>query len=182
MEGVDHVHVLEIRRRRFISHVYRVLQRQIPDREGLELRVSRLASADVLVIQLGKACGQLAAAASRTGHNDQRFCYFNIRVRTVSFFAYDGINIRRVAFSKAVFVSFDAALFQFVDKLGHSRGIFFESCHNDTVDLQIVLSEDVDQSEHFQIVGDPEVRSCLIGCNVSGIDADDNLRLVLHLL
>ena len=63
----------------------------------------------------------LTASASRTRNYYQRFGHFDIRVRAVSFFTYNGIHIRRIAFGETVLVGFDSALFQLVDELGDSR-------------------------------------------------------------
>ena len=52
MEGVNHINVLQIRRSSLISHVYRMLQRQIPDGEGFEFSITGLNAAFVFMIQL----------------------------------------------------------------------------------------------------------------------------------
>ena len=117
MEGVDHVDVLQVYRCRFIGNVDRMLERNVPDRESLELRVSGFASTDILVIQLGKAGCQLAAAAARSGNDDQRLCDLNVWIGSITLFAYDGVDIRRVTFGEPVGVGFDPAVFQLIDKL-----------------------------------------------------------------
>ena len=65
MEGVDHIHVGQIGRRGFIGQIDRVLERQVPDREGLVFGVARANAAPVLVIELAQAGGHFAAARSR---------------------------------------------------------------------------------------------------------------------
>ena len=182
MERVDHVDVLKVRCRRFIGNVDRMLERQVPDRECLELGVSGSASSDVLVVELGQACRQFAASAARAGHYYERLGDFDIRIRAVALLAYDSVNIGRIAFCKAVLVCLDAALLELVDELGYGRGILLKSRNYDAVDLKVVLPEDIYESQHFKIVCDSEVRSCLVCCNVPGIDADYDLRLILHLL
>ena len=52
MEGVNHINILQIRRSSLISHVYRMLQRQIPDGEGFEFSITGLNAALVFMIQL----------------------------------------------------------------------------------------------------------------------------------
>ena len=52
MEGVDHIHIIEVRRSRFVCHVQRVFERQVPYRESLELCVSCLAAVLLLVVEL----------------------------------------------------------------------------------------------------------------------------------
>jgi hypothetical protein len=42
VEVVHHVDVLEVAGRRFVSHIYKMFERKIPDRESLELRITRV--------------------------------------------------------------------------------------------------------------------------------------------
>ena len=60
MEWVDHVDVIEVCGSRLIGQVDRMLQRQVPDREGLKLGIAGLDAPFVLMIKLGKAGGHLA--------------------------------------------------------------------------------------------------------------------------
>ena len=68
MEGIDHVHILQIRSSSLISQIYRMIQRQIPDGERFKLCIARLNAPLMLVIQLAQACGQLAAAGAGSGN------------------------------------------------------------------------------------------------------------------
>ena len=43
-------------------------------------------------------------------------------------------------------------------------------------------AEGVDQAQHVRVVGDAKVPPDLVFLNVAGVDDDDDLRLVLHLL
>ena len=52
MEGVDHIHVIEIRGSRLVCHVQRVFEREVPYGERLELRIPRLATMLLLVVEL----------------------------------------------------------------------------------------------------------------------------------
>ena len=52
MEGVDHIHIVQIGRGGLVGQIDRVLQRQIPDGEGLILGVTRTDAPLVFVIQL----------------------------------------------------------------------------------------------------------------------------------
>ena len=71
MEGVDHVHVVEVGGGGLIGQVHRVLQRQVPDGEGLIFGVARADAPLVLVIELAEAGGHFAAAgAGRRDHHD----------------------------------------------------------------------------------------------------------------
>ena len=48
-------------------------------------------------------------------------------------------------------------------------------------DVQAVLAEGVDQTEHIHIVGDAQIAADLLLDDVVCIDCDDNLRLILQL-
>ena len=72
MEGVDHIHIIEIRGGGFIGQVDRVLQGQIPDGKRLKLGVAGLDAPAVLMVELGETGGHLAAAGSRSGDNHKR--------------------------------------------------------------------------------------------------------------
>ena len=52
MEWVYHIYVVKVDRCRLISHIDGVLERNIPDREGLKLSVACLNSTLVIVIKL----------------------------------------------------------------------------------------------------------------------------------
>ena len=78
VERIDHVEILEVCRSCLVSYVYRMLERQIPDREGLKLGVSCLTAALVFVIYLRKRCRELAGSTARTGHDYQRLRNFYV--------------------------------------------------------------------------------------------------------
>ena len=60
VEVVNHVDVIQVNSGRFVGDVHGVVQRKIPDREGLKLRVSRGHSALVIVVELREAGCELA--------------------------------------------------------------------------------------------------------------------------
>ena len=76
----------------------------------------------------------------------------------------------------------DASVLQPVDELIHRRKTIFISGDHDTVDLQVILPERIDKSQHLQIISYTEVLPCLVGGDIAGIDTDDDLHLVLHLV
>ena len=71
MEGVYHVHVVKVGGRSLVGEVHRVLEREVPDREGLELRVARADAALVLMVELAQAGGHLAAAGAGRRDDDE---------------------------------------------------------------------------------------------------------------
>jgi hypothetical protein len=67
---VELVHVPELGRGGLVRHVHGVPERQVPDGERLELGVAGVQATAAVVIELGEACGQLAAARARARHHD----------------------------------------------------------------------------------------------------------------
>ena len=61
VERVDHIYIGEVRSCCLISDIHRVSQRQAPDRECLELRISGFDASSILVIQLGEAGRHLSS-------------------------------------------------------------------------------------------------------------------------
>jgi len=59
---IDEVDILQVGRGRLVGDVDRMVQGKVPDGKGLELGISGADAAPVVVIQLGEAGGQLAAA------------------------------------------------------------------------------------------------------------------------
>ena len=76
----------------------------------------------------------------------------------------------------------DPAAFQLVYKLVHRRRVVLIARHHHAVDYQIVLAENIHQPQHFQVIGNAEILSRLVGHDIPGINTDNDLRLVLHLL
>ena len=118
MERVDHVHVVQVGRRRLIGEVDRVLERQIPDREGFKLRVARLHAALVLVVELREAGRHLSAARPRRGHDDQRARGFDIIVAAIALVADDQPHVGGIIRDSVLTVDLEAerlhALFEHV--------------------------------------------------------------------
>ena len=71
MVGVDHIHVRKVGGRCLVRQIDRMLERQIPDRECLELGVACLDAPLVFMVKLGQAGCHLAAAGTRCGDHDQ---------------------------------------------------------------------------------------------------------------
>ena len=181
MEGVDHVDILQVGRRRLVSDIHRMLQRKAPDREGLELGVARRNASQLFVVELGEACRQLAGAAARGVDDYDRLRHFDVRIRSVSLFAYYSVDICRITLREAVLVRSDAAPFEPADEHVDSR-LVFVPCDHDAVDRQLVAAEHIYYPEDFHIISDAEILTRLVRHDVSGIYADDYLRLVLQSL
>ncbi len=64
MEGVDHVHVVQVGGSGLVGKVDRVLEGQVPDGEGLKLGITGFDAPLVLVVELGQADRHFAAAGA----------------------------------------------------------------------------------------------------------------------
>ena len=78
-------------------------------------------------------------------------------------------------------VGFDISSFQLVYEHVYSRRILI-SCDNDTVYLQIILSENVNKTQYLQVISYSKILTGLAVDNVSRIDTYYYLCLILHLL
>ena len=107
MEGVDHIDVIQIGGCRLVGEVYRMPQRQVPDRKCLEFGVAGLDAAAVLVIELGETGSHLSAAGTGSGHDDERSFGLDIIVSTVAFVAADARDVHRITGDGIVAVDFE---------------------------------------------------------------------------
>ena len=106
MERIDHIYVVKIGGCRFVSNVYGVFERQIPDRESLEFRVARFDSASVVVIQLTETRCHFTAPGSRCGYDDKFALGFYVVVFTVSLVADDVRHVVGVPFDRIMTIGF----------------------------------------------------------------------------
>ena len=78
MEGVDHVHIIQIGGSGLIGKVDRMLQGQVPDGEGLKLGIAGIDAPLVIVIQLTQAGSHFAAARAGSRYHDQGMAGLNV--------------------------------------------------------------------------------------------------------
>ena len=177
MERVDHVHVVQVGRRRLIGEVDRVLERQIPDREGFKLRVARLHAALVLVVELREAGRHLSAARPRRGHDDQRARGFDIIVAAIALVADDQPHVGGIIRDSVLTVDLEAerlhALFEHV-----RRGLTGVLRQRDGADVQAEAAENVDQARHVRVVGNAQIAAALVFLDIARVDGDDDFRLI----
>ena len=108
VEGVDHVHVVQIDGRGLVGEVHGVAQRQIPDRERLKFGITRAHTALVLVVELAQAGGHLAAAGAGRSHNDEAARRLDVVVAAEAVVADDARDVGRVVRDDVVAVYADA--------------------------------------------------------------------------
>ena len=80
-----------------VGDVDGVLEREVPDGEGFELGVSRAAAALVLVVELGEAGGEFAAARARPRDDDEGLFGFDVGVGAVAGVADNGVDVGGVS-------------------------------------------------------------------------------------
>ena len=107
MEGVNHIDIVEICGGSFVCQIDRVLQRQIPDGEGLEFCITGGDTPLILVVKLRKAGGHFAAAGTGGGDHHQRMTGFNVVIVAQTFIADDVGNIVGIALDGIVPVAAD---------------------------------------------------------------------------
>ena len=180
MEGIDHIHVVEVGSRGFIGDVDRVLERQVPDGEGLKLRVTGFHAVLVLVIELRQADCHLAGAGAGSGDDHQFSGRLDIIVPSVAVVADDQIDVGGVVGDRVVVINADAVFGQALFKFQRSRLIGKARQHHG-IDIETAAAEYVDQAQYVQIVGDAQIAANLVLFNIIGVDDNDDLRLILEL-
>ena len=108
MEGVDHVHVLQIRRSRFVRHIQWVFERQVPDGESLKLCVSRLFASRVFVIELAQTNRHLAATRSGSSYHHQRTRGLDIIIAAEALLGSNQLHVMRITLDGIMIIHTDA--------------------------------------------------------------------------
>ena len=181
MERVDHVHVVKVRGRGLVGEVHGVLERQVPDGEGLKLGVARAHAVFVLVVELGEARRHLAAAGARRGDDDERVRRLDILVVAKALVAHDVGDVGGIARDGVVAVVANAKRVETLDE-GIRRVLPRVLRDAYAADIKPQRAERVDQAQAVVIIGDAEVAAHLVLFNVVRVDRDDDLRVVAQLL
>jgi len=179
--GIEQVEVPDVRRGGLISDVHGMFQRHVPDGKSLELGIARFSAVPVIVVQLGEAGGQLAAARPRTGHDHEGLLRRNALVGPVPLVADDHIHIGGITFGEAMAINLDPSPFQLVLEQ-HGRRLAVETGDDDTQHVDPPRLEIVDQFHRVGVVGDAEIRPDLFPLDVAGVDAQQDIGLVFQLL
>ena len=177
MEGVDHVDVVEVCRRRFVGYVDRMFQREVPYGEGLELGVARPYAAFVLVVELREAHRHLSRAGSGCCHDDQGALGDDIVVFPESVVRCDEFDVVRVAVDEIVYESLYAHIAEPLSE-GVGRRLSVVVCDDDGADKEPSVLELGAQAQRVFVVGDAEVGANLVLLDVFGADDDDYLYRV----
>ena len=179
MERVDHVDVVQIHGCRFIRHIDRVLEREVPYREGFKLGVARLDATLLIVVELRQAGCHFSASGTGSGDDHKRFCGFDVIVFAVTVVADNLLYIGGVSLNGIVAVDLDAEVLQPLDK-GIRRRLFGVMGDDDAADVNADRSKGVDQAEGIHVVGDAEVAPDLVLFNGDCRHHHNDLGIFLH--
>ena len=180
MERVNHVHIVQVGRSSLIGNVDRVLQRQVPYRESLELSISGTDATFVLVVQLRQADSHLTRARTRSGDDDQLARSLHIIVLAEALIAGDEFHVVGIAIDEIVHIRLDAHALQAVaEQVGSLLAVIVSDDHR--AHHELAVHELLAQTQHILIISDAQVGTHLVLLDVLGTDHDDDLQLVAQL-
>ena len=180
MERVNHVHVAEVGGGSFVGHIDWMLQRKIPNGEGLKFGITRFDTAFVLLVKLAQADSHLAAARTRSGDHNQRTSGLHIVVATKTFVRVNQGDIVRIAFDEAMVVDFDAHAFQTVT-VGIRAGLTIIMGNDHCTNHETTTNKGLAQAQYIDIVGNAQVAPNLVFLNVDRADDNDDFSHIRQL-
>ena len=180
MERVDHVDIVQICSGSLVGKVYRMFQRNVPDREGLEFCIAGFYSTFVFVVKLGKAGCHLSTSWSRGRDHDQRSGSFNIIILSITFVTYNEGSVAWIAGDQVKLVDTDSQLLQtFFEEIGtFLAGVL---CDAYASHIQATACKRIHKAENVFVIGDPKIATYFILVNVIGADNNNDLRLIRNL-
>ena len=181
MEGVNHVHIVQIGGGGFVGKVYRVLEGQVPNGEGLKLGITGVDAPLMVMIELGKAGGHFAAAGAGGCDHDEGVAGFNVVIFPQPLVADDVGHVGGIARNGIVPVAADAQIFQPV-KERVRRGLPAVPGQHHAAYIQPHIPENVNEPENVLIIGDPQIAPHFVLLDIPGIDGNDDLHIILELL
>ena len=181
MEGVDHVHVVEICGCGLVRNVYRVLEGKVPDGEGLKLGVSGLDAAFHLLVELAQAHCHFSAARAGSRNNYQRAGGLHIAVLAETLFRVDQGHVFGISFDGMVVVDGDTHALQ-TGAVGVCAGLAVVVGDHHAAHQEASLHELVTEAEDVHVVGDAKVAADFVLLNVHGADDYDYFTVVAELL
>ena len=179
MEGVDHVHVVEVGGGGLVGQIHRMLQRQVPDGEGLIFGVACANAPLIFVVKLAEAGGHFAAAgAGRRDHHDGA-AGLDVVIFAQALVGHDVRHVRGIAGDGVVLVALHAQRRQALDE-GVSGRLASVLGDDHGADVEAKTPEHVRQAQHVVVVADAQIAPHFALFDVAGADGNDDLHLVLH--
>ena len=180
VEGVYHVHIVQVRGSRLIGKIHRMIQWDVPDGEGLKLRIACVIAPLVLMVQLAQAGGQLAAAGAGSGHHHERPGGFDVLVPAKALIADNPASVGGVAGDAVVMVHPNSQRLQ--SRLeGPGNGLPVKPGQYHAGNIEPEAPEHVNQPDHVPVVGNSQIPPDFVLFYVVGIDDNHHLHLILQL-
>jgi hypothetical protein len=177
VEGVNHIDIVEVGRSCLIGDVDRMLQRERPYGESLELGIASLDAALVLVVKLREADSHFAAAGAWGGNDDERTGSLDVIVLAEAIVTGNKGNVVRIAVDEVVYVGLDAHALKAHTEI--ISGMLSVVMSNDYAAYHKAARDELaTQAEDILVVGDTEVGAHLILYYILSADNDYNLYLV----
>ena len=117
MEGVNHIHIIEVGSRSLVSDVHGVFQWQAPHRESLKLGISSTNATLVFAIKLAQTYRHLTTTWTWRRDNHQRTGCLHIIILSEPLVRGNQLYIMRIAINQIVAIGLDAHTFQTVTEL-----------------------------------------------------------------
>ena len=181
MERIDHIDVVEVGGGCLVGNVDRMLERQVPYREGLELGVTGLDAPLVLLVELAQAYCHFAAARTRRRDDYQRLCRLYVIVAPEPLFRVDEGYVVGVSLDGVVVVGLDAQVLQ-LQTVCVSTALTVVVGDDHGIHGEPAFLEFVPEAQYIHIVGYAQVLTHLVLLYVQGADHNHDFRPVAELL
>ena len=154
-----------------------MLERQIPDRECLELGIAGIDSPFVLMVKLGEAGRKLSRARPGSGDDHERPARLDVFIFAISLVAHDQVKIVRIPLDNIVQIYPDPVLFQVV--LKEDRAVLIlEMRYAHRSHIETAVTEFIDQTQDVGVIRDSEIPAYLVVLYIDRRDDDDHFRLI----
>ena len=140
MEGVYHVHVVEVGRSSLIGDIHGVTERKVPYREGLEFGIACIYSPFMLMVELRKAGGHFSASGTGSCYDNESARCHDIIVLAVAFVAYYVFQVGRIALDAVMVIHLHAKSFKSLLE-GVCGRLIVVPCENDAAYVKTYLCE-----------------------------------------
>ena len=181
VEGVDHVHVVEVGCCCLVGDVDGVLEGQTPNGERLELGVSGFCAALVFVVELAQADCHLTAAGTWSSDDDQRMGGLDKVILSESVVGVDECHVVGIALDGVMVIDLDAHVFEALAiEVGRLLSVVVGD--DNAADVESAVDELGAQSQYVLVIGDAEILSDLVLLDVEGTDDDEYLGVAGQLL
>ena len=180
MEGVDHIHIVQVCRSRLIRHIDGVLERQIPNGKGLKFCVSRTNAAFAIVIKLAHTNSHFATSRAGCSNDYERARGLDIIVFAVSLIAYDMIDIGGIALDFVVAVNTHTQRLQTALEF-KSRRLIAPTCKHNATYQKSKSAKSINETQNIKVIGDAKVTAHLVLFNIRCADNNDDFGFILEL-